>query len=186
MLLALVAFLLLAGCGDEGSNPELLSAKTGNAMLDDLEASNEAFEAGDCAKAERRAQKVLDRVNDLGSPPTDQELKFNLREGANALLDHLDECEPAEAAEPETEEPVEPTPTPPEPETPEEPSDSPDEEEPTPPEPTPDEPDVPAPEQPEPEPPAPEPNEPAPTPPPETPAPTPPSGGVGPGNEVNP
>ena len=179
MLLVLGASLLLAACGDDGTNPELLSEKTANSMLDDLEAANEAFEAGDCDKMDRRLQKVLDQINALGSPPIDKALKLNLREGTEALMEQSDECESAEAAPPEEEEPA-PAPAP-EPETPEEPSDSGGQEVPD--ETNPDQPEQPEPEPaPEPQPePAPEPN---PPPQPEPPAPTPPSGGIGPGSEA--
>ena len=177
------ACLLFAGCGDDGSNPELLSEKTANSLLDDLEEAEAAFDEGDCAKMQRRLNKVLERINDLGGPIS-KPLKLNLREGTNTLIETAEaECgateEPAPAPAPEPE--PEPTPAP-EPETPTEEPDSSDEEEPTPDETNPDQPETPAPE-PEPTPePAPEPE---PTPQPEpTPAPTPPSGGVGPGTEA--
>src|SRR3712207_1214475 len=103
-VLLVLGACLLAGCGDDGTNPELLAEKTANSMLDDLEEANAAFADGDCGKVERRVQKILDRVNALGSPPIDQELKLNLREGAEALQEQAEEeCEPAE--EPAEEEP---------------------------------------------------------------------------------
>jgi len=178
VLLVLGASLLLAACGDEGSNPELLSENLGNALLDDLEEAEAAFADGDCDKVDRRLEKVLTRINDLGSPPVDQELKLNLREGANELIAAADEeCGVEEEPAPEPE--PEPAPAP-EPETPDEQPDSTDEDETTPDETNPDQP-----EQPEPEPaPEPEPEpEPTPEPAPE-PEPAPGSGGVGPGSEV--
>ena len=186
MLLALGPFLLLAGCGDEGTNPELLSEKTANSMLDDLEAAQEAFDEEDCATMQRRLDKVLERVNALGGPIS-KPLKLNLREGTETLIEAADaEC--GESTEPAPEPEPEPEPAPaPEPETPTEEPDAPDTEEPTTPDETnPEQPDVPAPE-PEPAPePAPEPTpEPAPEPTPQPePTPPPPSGGVGPGSSV--
>src|SRR5688572_14920157 len=182
VLLMLGACLLIAGCGEEGSNPELLSEKTANALLDDLEEAEAAFEDGDCAKMQRRLDKVLERINDLGGPISNP-LKLNLREGAQTLMDTA-EAECGEATEPAPE--PEPVPAP-EPETPEEQPDSEDEEEPTPDETNPDQPEEPAPEpEPAPDPePAPEPDvDPAPDPGPPPTTPAPPSGGVGPGSEA--
>src|SRR5688572_208864 len=159
VLLMLGACLLIAGCGEEGSNPELLSEKTANALLDDLEEAEAAFEDDDCAKMQRRLDKVLERINDLGGPIS-KPLKLNLREGARTLMDTA-EAECGEATEPAPEPEPEPEPAPaPEPETPEQQPDSEDEEEPTPDETNPDQPEEPAPEpEPAPDPePAPEPD----------------------------
>ena len=184
VLLMLGACLLIAGCGDDGSNPKLLSEKTANSLLDDLEEAQAAFDEGDCERMQRRLDKLLERINDLGGPIS-KPLKKNLRRATQTLMDAA-EAECGETTEPEPEpepDPVEPVPAP-EPATPEEQPDSEDEEEPTPEPTTPEEPDAPAPdvEPAEPEPPAPEPTPaPAPEPPP---APTPPSGGVGPSTEA--
>ena len=185
-VLVIGAFLVFAGCGEESTNPELLPEKLANSMLDDLEEAQVALDEGDCERMERRLDKVFERIAALGSPPTDRQLKLNLREGINTLQEEASaECE--ETSEPE-EEPTEPVPAPePEPTTPVEPEDSEDEEEPTPEQPNPDQPEEPEPE-PDVEPGPPEPG-PAPNPepaPPANPPPTSPggSGGVGPGSAV--
>lgn len=186
-VLLIAAALLLAGCGgDEGTNPELLSEKKGEAVLADLEAAEAAFAENDCETVNDRLESALEEINDLGSPPIDKELKLNLRDGVEKLQDAADEeCGNEEDPAPEPEPEPEPEPVPvPAPETPEEQPHSPDEEEHTPPEDTtPDQPDVPAPAEPAPEPePEPEPAPPAPEP--AEPAPSPGSGGVGPGSAV--
>ena len=43
VLLVLGASLLLAACGDEGTNPELLPEKLANSMLDDLDEAETAL-----------------------------------------------------------------------------------------------------------------------------------------------
>ena len=177
VLVLLGASLLLAACGDEGTNPELLPESQSEYLLGKLDEAEAAFEDEDCATALARIEEAQERINDLGQPIS-RELKMNLRDGTTTLYEQV-ETECAEAEEPATEPEPEPQPTP-APEPPEEEPDSEDEGEQTPDETPPDQPEPePAPEpEPEPEPPAPEPQ------PEPEPAPSPPSGGVGPGTEA--
>ena len=182
VLLLLGASLLAAGCGDNGTNPELLPESQSDYLLSNLDEAEAAFEDDDCETALAHIEAVQERVNDLGKPIS-RELKINLREGAATLREQVEvECAEADQPEPAPEPEPEPVPEPePEPETPEPQPDSPDEEEPTPDEETPPDQPEPAPE-PEPQPePAPEPTPPTPQP---EPTPTPPSGGVGPADEA--
>jgi len=180
--LVVAASLALTACGEDSNNPELLPKKQAEPLLADIEAVESAAADGDCAAVDENIESIQTRIGDLGGPIS-QELKDNLREGAELLEEVSVEC----GSEPETEEPdvtdttdetVAPAPeTEPEDTTADEETDTTAEEGTTPAE------EEPPAEEPDPQP---EPEVPAPGPP-ETTPPTDPgagSGGIGPGNSA--
>ena len=118
LLLALVAAVLIAGCGQ--SNDALIPDDHATAMQDLVEQIDSACSDGNVPQARRAVQEIDAQINEL-PPATDRKLRRNLRSWVNQVERGLDDdcrsaeetptATPTETATPEPTETATPTPT---------------------------------------------------------------------------
>jgi outer membrane biosynthesis protein TonB len=102
-LLALVAALALASCGD-GGGADLLPGETASEISSNLKEVRRLTDEEECVGAQDAALEVSDQIDALGG--VDQKLKTALREGAARLNEVVAACQ---EAEPEEEEEISPS-----------------------------------------------------------------------------
>ena len=108
-LLLAAAALFAAGCGSSNDDG-LLRARDARALEEHLEDARRAYEDRRCVRARAAARDGLAAARDLPNR-VDRELRDNLVEGFQALIDRIeDECREPEKTPTATPEPT-PTPT---------------------------------------------------------------------------
>jgi outer membrane biosynthesis protein TonB len=93
--LGALAAAALYACG--GEDAKLLPGETAREITANLESVQQLSDEGDCIGAEGAAQQVSEQVEALGG--VDRKLKEALSDGADRLMEVVDECEEEEPEE---------------------------------------------------------------------------------------